>query len=232
MTGAARLFAEPFRNTDADWAKGLGFGIAGVFAGNDRDENQSSLNFRTPGRATFFKYATSSDVSVVSDGTQRQIAPQLYYYWGPFGLMGEYISSYQDLRRIDDSTGSITTGDVWNTGWFVQASYVLTGEDASYKTVVPINNFDPWQGRWGAFEIAARGSMVEIDDNAFRDGFADLDSATPKASQFSLGVNWYFNKNFKFQLNYDHTAFDGELDFGKGPVDHESVVLAQFQISY
>jgi phosphate-selective porin OprO/OprP len=77
-------------------------------------------------------------------GIEWRIAPQAYWFWGPFGFMGEYYKSEGHIK------GTVGTGDKAqirsakeNTdGWFVQGSWVLTGEEASYKMVTPINNFD------------------------------------------------------------------------------------------
>jgi phosphate-selective porin OprO/OprP len=109
---------------------------------------------------------------------------------------------------------------------------VLTGEDASYRGVVPINPFDPYNGRWGAFEIAARGSVVDIDPKAFQLGYTTKDISTTRASNWAVGVNWYFNKNFKLQLDYEHTRFANFIEFGDEERDHENVFLMQFQIAY
>ena len=45
-------------------------------------------------------------------------------------------------------------------------------------------------------------------------------------------MNWYFNKNFKLQLDYDHTRFANPIEFGDELRDHENVLLTQFQISF
>jgi phosphate-selective porin OprO/OprP len=231
--GAARIWAQPFRNTDWDWAKGLGLGFATTF-GDVKNDPSTATNYRlrTPGRSTWFRMATSSNVTINGDGERTRIAPQGYYFYGPFGLMGEYIRSTQRLRRDDSSTDSVTRGTFTNEGWFAQASWVLTGEDASYKMVTPINPFDPWNGRWGAFEIAARGGITEVDEALFEKGFAKEGQSAQKAANYGLGVNWYLNKNFKFQVNWERTEFNDEVDFGSKARDHEDVLLMRFQVSY
>src|SRR5206468_181719 len=74
-------------------AQGLGFGVAGSW-GRQKDP-LSTVQYRTAGRSTFFKY----DATAVGNGDRRRIVPQLYYYVGPFGLMGEYIDSKQAVRK-------------------------------------------------------------------------------------------------------------------------------------
>jgi phosphate-selective porin OprO/OprP len=148
--------------------------------------------------------------------------------------MGEYIRNDEGVRRsaTDDGVTTVTDGDFANTGWFVQTSYVLTGEDASYKNVTPIDAFDPRNGRWGAFEIALRASRLDVDDDVFDEGFADRDESSADTWAGTVGLNWYLNKNFKFQLNYEYTSFDDHIEFGNKVRDHENVVLGNFQISY
>ncbi|MCW5890745.1 MAG: hypothetical protein KIT14_09345 [bacterium] len=231
--GAARIWAQPFRNTDWSWAKGFGVGFATTF-GDVKDDSSSASPFRlrTPGRSTWFRYATSSNVSVFGDGERTRISPQGYYFWGPFGLMGEWIQSTQRLRLDDTKAGTSTEGTFTNSGWFTQASYVLTGEDASYKMVTPINPFDPWNGRWGAFELAARGGITEVDPELFDKGFAKNGQSAQRAANYGLGVNWYLNKNFKVQANWERTEFNEEVTFGKDDRNHEDVFLMRFQVSY
>ena len=109
-------------------------------------------------------------------------------------------------------------------GWFVQASYVLTGEDASYKSVVPIESFDPWNGRWGAFEIAGRVSNVDVNDGPLK---AKLAKGADNTWAYTGGLNWYLNKSFKVQLNYERTNFSQRVTR-----DHEDVLLTRFQIAF
>ena len=235
---AARLFAQPFIQTDWSPVKNLGVGAAATFGKRDK-ESLSSLAFKTAGRATFFKFNSTA----LATGDQRRFSPQGYYFWGPFGLMGEYIFSEQQDTSLTVPAVKVKgkpaippktfLGDVVNDGWFVQASYVLTGENASYKGVVPIDNFDPRAGRWGAFEVAGRYSELNVDDDVFRLKFADPKAAVQNAAAYTAGINWYLNKAVKIQLNYEHTDFDRPVPFAnKKTRDHENVVLARFQLAF
>lgn len=221
---AGRVFFSPFKNTDWRPVQGLGFGVAGTY-GRRAGEPVSSLAFKTAGRSSFYRY--DADAKVVGRGNQWRVGPQLYHYWGPLGLMGEYfVSDSQIAGTVADIT---VKADERSLGWFVQASVVLTGEDASYKTVVPINAFDPAQGRWGAFEIAGRVSNVDLGDEALG---AKLAKGTNEAWAYTAGLNWYLNKAFKLQFNYERTDFDGKPKFGTNTRDHEDVLITRFQIAY
>lgn len=223
-----RLWVEPFRGGTTAALKGLGVGLSGSFG--QATESISGLQYRTAGRSTFFSLEVPSGGSISEDGDRSRIAPQAYWYWGPLGVMGEWTNSWSDVRQTG-SAGS-TDGTLESQGWFAQASYVLTGEDASYKTVVPINAFDPRNGRWGAFEVAGRISGVHVDSGAFDDGFAAYGESTSGALAYTAGINWYLNRNFKVQTNWEHTEFNDDVEFGSGTRGHEDVIIARFQISY
>lgn len=229
---AGRLFSEPAKKSGIPALAGLGLGVAGTYGDLNRADSLSSLAYRTPARSTFFKFDTSSTVSVAGDDERHRIVPQGYWYWGPFGAMGEYVFSKQGVRQSNSTTGQVVRADLDNSAWFLQASYVLTGEDASYKGVSPINNFDPRNGRWGAFEVAARGGQFEVDEDAFDLGLASEPTSTAGAWNWGVGVNWYLNRNFKFNINYERTEFDTAVEFGDALRDKEDVILTRFQVSY
>jgi phosphate-selective porin OprO/OprP len=218
----ARLFAQPFKNQARSPLQGLGIGV-GLTTGGRDNQSVSNVNYRTAGHSTFFSYNSK----VVATGTQSRLAPQLYYYAGPYGLMAEQITSRVDLRN------GTTRGTMTNRGWFVQASRVLTGEKASYaQDVVPRKPLDPRTGGWGAVELAVRYSQIDVDSAAFRLGFADPAASASKANALSLGLNWYLNAALKLQLNYERTNFNRAILFGSGVRDHEDVFLSQLQVAF
>jgi len=230
-----RLFLEPFKGGDIPWLAGLGFGVAGTH-GDARGEDYGQLQYRTAGGATWFRFPTSSTVTVRANGQRSRWSPGGYYYWGPFGMMGEYIQNHVPLKRTSTPSGGATTiteANFDDSGWFLQASYVLTGEAATYKQVVPINPFDPLNGRWGAFELAGRVSQVFIDHDVFEAGITSQGAgAATKATELTAGINWYLNRNFKVQLNWSHTEFGQDLELNGAPRGSEDALLTQFQISY
>jgi phosphate-selective porin OprO/OprP len=203
---AGRLFALPFKNTDANALRGLGVGVAGTIGNQD---NGPVSRYRTPGQQQFFAYRSGAGTltapNVVADGSHWRFAPQLYYYWGPFGLFSEYVVSDQELR-LDAGTSIFTRAK--NTGWQVAASYLLTGEENSWKGFTPKHNFSPGSGGWGAWELAARVGQLDVDDSLFP-VFANPATSASKATSWGVGLNWYLNKNITLNLDYEQTAFDG-----------------------
>lgn len=116
-----------------------------------------------------------------------------------------------------------------NDSWQIAASYVLTGEKASYKGVTPVKSFDPQKGQWGAFEIAGRYSELDVDDDAFSKGFADPKKSASKAKAWTVGVNWYLNKTVRLVLNYEETSFEGGS--ASWDQDPEQLVASRVQLS-
>ena len=222
----ARLFFRPFLKTDLVPLQGLGLGIAGTIG----TENSAAPTYKSIGQQTFF--SVTNTTTITSDGNRDRISPQGYYYWGPFGLIGEYIVSSENLRK-----GTLTKR-VQNSAWQVAASYVLTGEKASYKGVVPDRPFDPFKSQWGALEIKARVTELDVDNEAFRNygtagspnRFADPSKSASTATTWGVGVNWYLNKNAKFVWDYHQTHFDGGAVGGNRPV--EKAVFGRFQVAF
>lgn len=226
---AGRLWFQPFATLGSPILENFGFGVAGTY-GNDSNDPIDGTRVRSDGQATLYKIATDT----LGFGTHSRFSPQLYYYWGPFGMMGEYIWSSQGgiLTKTSNDVTTTKDGRFTNQGGFLQASWVITGENASYRGVVPVDNFDPANGRWGAFEVAARGSWVGLGNGAFEQGFASKSTSIGGANEYTFGVNWYWNKYFKTQVNYSRTVFDNAIKIAGANRSREDVLLLQFQIAY
>jgi phosphate-selective porin OprO/OprP len=106
---------------------------------------------------------------------------------------------------------------------------VLTGEDASYRSVSPATPFDLTRGTWGALEVAARYGELHVDKDAFP-FFADPTRAARVAESWGIGLNWYLNRNVKLQWNYEQTDFTGGGAQGERP--KERAILSRFQVAF
>jgi phosphate-selective porin OprO and OprP len=202
---AVRVFAQPFANSNQLGLQNLGFGVAGSYGKRSGTSSNTQLgNYVSPGQATIFSYrsGTTAGSTVFAKGNHTRISPQAYFYSGPAGILGEYVISKQNV------TLGTASRQLDNRAWNISTSYVLTGEDASFTGVKPDNNLDFSKGTWGAFELAARYSGLDIDDTAFP-VFADSTRSATKATAWSAGANWYLNDNVKINLDYERTVFDG-----------------------
>lgn len=223
---AGRVFALPFKNFSVAALQGLGVGVAGTY-GDQRGSTGTPFlpTLRTQGQQTFFTYRSDGTAAgtTVANGIHSRISPQGYYYFGPFGLLWEYVSTSQRVQR--DKTHATLNDEAWQ----VMASYVLTGEDASYRSVSPAQPFDLTKRTWGAFELAARYGELNVDRKTFP-FFADPTKAARVAEAWGIGFNWYLNRNVKFQLNYEQTDFTGGGAKGERP--KERAILSRFQVSF
>lgn len=79
----------------------------------------------------------------------------------------------------------------------------------------------------------ARYHELDIDNDAFVGGansFANPATAASKAKAWGVGVNWWFNQNFKWQLDYDVTSFDGGAVTGDR--DDEQAIFTRFAVGF
>jgi len=222
---SARVFWEPFKNSANAWS-GLGVGLAGSVGDVFGVGNNFLPRYRTPGQAQFFAYRAEA----AADGLHRRWSPQAYYYHGPLGLLGEYVTSEQEVRLI----GGANAGRVKhleNQAWQVVGSWVLTGEDASYKGVArPNHPFTVSGAGWGAFELVARYGQLDIDDNAFP-LFANPATSASGIDAWTIGLNWYLTQNLKLITNYTQATFDGGAAAGADREDEKSV-FTRAQVSF
>lgn len=219
-----RIFVQPFKKTEIEPLQKLGIGVAGTFGRQQLTSTATNLpTYRTAGQQTFFSYRSTA----FPDGDRFRFVPQGYYYCGPFGLLGEYVVSEQQVRN------GATTDKVQNKAWQVAASFVLTGEDATYTGVNPKHPFNLKTGDWGAFEIAARYNVLDVDNGAFAGGGASLSDPTrsaTKATAWGVGLNWYLNKNIRVNLDYEQTYFSGGGTAGDRPT--EKVLFTRLQLAF
>ena len=220
---AGRVFFEPWKN-DANALSGLGFGLAGSVGDKNGTGNNFLPRYRTPGQNVFFNYRSA----VAADGRHQRLSPQAYYYRNAFGLLGEYITSRQEVALTGNPASR--TG-LTNRAWQLSGSWVLTGEDASYKGVAkPDHPYVVGGDGWGALELTARYGELDIDNAAFP-LLADPSAAATRARAWGLGINWYLNSNLKLVFNHTHARFDGGAPGGRDRED-EKTFFSRVQVSF
>ncbi len=226
---ALRLFAQPFKNTAVEPLHGFGVGVAGTYGMEQGTPASPQLPaFRTSSRNTYFRYAADNPATsagtTVADGEHWRVSPQAYWYFGPFGSLFEYGVSSQELLR-----GTVRATTI-NSGWQLRASWLLTGEDATYGAVVPASNFSLGGGGWGAWELALRYANLDIDGDTFTKGFADNTRSVSEIDSITTGLNWYMNRNVRWVLNYEHSIFAKGVKIGDR--DPENVFLTRLQFLF
>jgi len=225
---AGRLFLQPLKKSGIPALQGLGFGVAGSYEVDRAWTNTVSTGltpgYNTDGQQKFFSYTNG----VVGNGTHWRISPQGYYYYGPLGVLGEYVISDQQVVNVPKGRKA----DLQNTAWEVSGGLLLTGEAASYSGVVPQHPFDPANGHWGAFQVVGRYAELNIDDAAFPN-FANPASSASAAHAWAAGLNWYLNRNVRFSTSFSRTTFTGGK--GKGATvtrQPEEVLFTRIQLGF
>ena len=210
----ARVFGVPFAKHGPEALSGLGIGLAVSTGHQDPVSYKGTIiaaglpSFKTPGgEATFFQYiggatttVTSSSCSSTSPctvatamkansavalGNEIRFSPQAYYYYGPFGLMAEYVRDGEHIANLASVSSSGPTynavREIDNHAWQVSGSWVITGEKKGYVARQERMRQTSWGGvvpkrglervgnpmGHGAWEIAARYSALNIDPTAF-----------------------------------------------------------------
>jgi len=151
------------------------------------------------------------DVDLVNtggiDGAQHINRLGLEGAWrhGPYSVQAEWIVA--NVRR---ETGFAST---WFDGWYVNGSWVLTGEMRPYKhgkfkEIKPENPF-------GALELITRYSRIDLDDAGVRGGHEH---------NFTVGLNYYLNKHVRVMLNYIRAHSER-----RGVTDDPNIILLRTQ---
>lgn len=235
---AARVFFQPFINSDNFNLRGLGFGIGATWQDLEGAASNPYLpSYRSQGQLSVFSYrgntatGTTPNNATFANGERLRLAPQLYYYRGSFGFLGEFTQVAQDVSR---TVGGLTRSDtLTNSAWQGQFSWFVTGEEETYKGFTPGSTFQPGREGWGALELVARYQQLDIDDDAFAAGansFANPLTAITRETSYGVGVNWYPWNTVKLSLNYDLTSFDGGATTGDRP--DERALFSRFAINY
>jgi len=205
-----RLFLQPFKNAKSDLLRGLGFGVGASYS--DVASNSAALpatlggtlpGYLTAGQQQFFAYNPLYG-TVVADGVHSRFSPQGAYYLGPFGMEADYVVSDQAI--LNNST--LRHARLGNTAWQVSGQWMLTGEDASFNGITPTHPFDLRTGHWGAWQLVARYSELDIDSRAFN-SFSDPATSARSATALSVGLNWWLNRNVRILTSFSHTIFQG-----------------------
>lgn len=220
----ARVFFTPFSKGSGP-LKNLGFGVGASQGKQEGTLTATGLApYRTPGQQTFFSYRSDGTAAgtVIAAGDRTRISPQGYFYRGPLGLLAEYVISTQEVLR------AAAFEELEHTSWQVAGSWVFGGEP-TFRAVNPKKNFDLAADTWGALELKARYSKLELDDDTFP-VFANPASSAASAEAWGAGVNWYLNRNLRLYFDYERTEFEGGATAGDR--EDESVFFSRFQISF
>jgi len=235
---AARVFFQPFVNSDNFALRGFGIGVGSTWVDVDGTATNTALSaYRSPGQQSIFAYrantatGTTPNNATFANGERLRLAPQFYYYRGSFGLLGEYTQVEQDVSRV---VGGNTLSDtLTHSAWQTQLSWFVTGEDEAFRGYTPGSTFQPGKPGWGGLELVARYHELDLDDATFVGGansFANPLTAVTRATAWGVGANWYPWNTIKISLNYELTSFEGGA--ATGDRADEQALFSRFAVNF
>jgi phosphate-selective porin OprO/OprP len=225
-TAALGLFEGEIRSREDDVDQGWGLTGRAVFApamGTGRRLHAGvSLAYREPPGNDRVSFSTLpevhlSDRRLVSTGTLSDVdytltsGIELAGLWGPWSLQGEYLRT--DVLRDPRA-------DVKFQGWYILGSWFIAGGHRVYDP--RSGTFEPVRpsGKWGALELAVRYSVLDLDDGPITGG---------EERNWTLGLNWYINRNTRVMVNLVAADADPNQD---GDIEHLDAIQSRFQFFF
>jgi phosphate-selective porin OprO/OprP len=124
----------------------------------------------------------------------QTIGKELLWVHGPLSVQGEAYGAFVD---------SGADGNGFLNGSYAQVGYFLTGEHRPYdrkagavNRVMPFHSLSRKGDGWGAWEVAARWSYLDLTDRTIQGG---------ELQDMTAGLNWYVNPYCKCVFNYIHS---------------------------
>jgi phosphate-selective porin OprO/OprP len=139
---------------------------------------------------------------------------------------GTRTRSCSGVKKADDAHV-----DFEASAWQATATFLLTGDKASFNGVRPARPFDPSKGQWGALELAARVHKLELARASVDAGLIDPTKSAREISAWAIGLTWSLTRNVKQYADFEHVSFKGGAAGGANRED-ENVVFIRTQVSF
>jgi phosphate-selective porin OprO/OprP len=232
---AGRVAVRPLKGFGLETLDGLQLGIAGTIGDDEGLLVQNTL--RTPANVPWFRFADG----VRPDGQRARYSPEFVYVYGPAMLMSQYYWQSSSMLAPATATQRPLNVELTAEGFYVMGTLLITGEQRTSfsQTIDPIRPLDPVDGVFGcgAIELVGRVSQLELGTDDPR-GFARLVNAARtarRATETTLGFNWYLNRYVRFQFNWEYARFSNAVRLGDSPnakLDHQNSFITRFQIVF
>lgn len=206
-----RMAGRPWTDPDTD----LHLGLTGSHAFDlRRDTSGQSLRLRDrpEWRAGDASTRLIDTGSLPADSASTW-GPEIGLRWRNFLLQGEY----HQINVGQASAGAAPRPDLTFEGGYVEASWVITGEPRRYSTSSaafgrpnPARPFSLRDGGWGAWEVMARYSVVDLNDEVTRGRAATATGGVFGGRQevVGLGLSWYPTSFLRFMLDWNIVHVD------------------------
>jgi phosphate-selective porin OprO and OprP len=181
--------------------------FAGAFSRKQMDEDTLDFDER-PESHLAPRFVDTGDIP--ADGASL-VGLESALVLGPVAVLAEYIRAL--VESVDGTNPTFS-------GYYITVAYMITGETRPYSRstgqfsrMVPTRPFRSEGGGLGAWEVAARLSGIDLNDEAITGG---------ELRDLSIALNWYLNSNTRVMLNYILADLDG--------VGKAHIVQSRFQI--
>jgi phosphate-selective porin len=229
---AGRVFVSPFRTTGIKALEQLRLGFD--FTAGDRDQTALGGGITT-GDLGGTVVNPFLGTAPQADGLQERYVVNASWAWGPISLRGEYAVIQTDLNQQAAGTAVAgRKGDFDIHSWYVQATWLLTGEAKVIENrIKPNRNLNLLEGNFGAFELAARYCYLDTRDGEDAGVVGAL--ANQETRQITVGLNWWWTSNMVLRIDWEHLMFDENIvaDNGKDPfADRQDILYVRWQIDF
>jgi phosphate-selective porin OprO/OprP len=169
--------------------------------------------------------------------------------YGQAGYFGFNVQRSAIAYATTAGTQIVTPNDDNFSAWYVEGSWLLTGEErlynpatASFTAPKVAEPFNINKGTWGALELAARYSDTDLNDHENDPASVQVANAAGAAAGTrtfdfyntvrggeqrvaTVGLNWFPNNVIKFAFNYEYIQ-NSKLQSGSSPNPLTGVTLA------
>lgn len=192
LTNTLRAFFVPINKDD----KVIQIGGSGLYATTNASYLDNTPNLNGRRFASRPEAIGRNTPNTVDSGNQllidnyNEITAELSGQRGPLVVGAEYLQA--NINRWFNP-------ELRFYGWHAQAAYVLTGESRIYNIKNGTYGKIKPKSRYGAFEVAARYSMVNLNSKDIHGG---------KENNVALSLSWIVNPNLLILTNYIHASID------------------------
>jgi phosphate-selective porin OprO/OprP len=165
------------------------------------------------------------DTGVIPASSADTYGIELGANWRNFLVQAEYERIDVDQNQLEGPSPVLHF-----QGGYIEGSWVITGESRPYNTSaaawarpVPEHPFSLDNGGWGAWEIAVRYSIADLNSEEHNNEPASATGGVFGGLQqvYSIALSWYPINQVRFQLQFSHvdvnrrSADDGVTQIGQ-----------------
>jgi phosphate-selective porin OprO/OprP len=232
MTFASGLIGDDY-NDDADDEGDEGWGVTGRITYAPIAEDRSALHL---GVAASYRKLDDEEKVRFDSRPESHLTDIRYLDTGKLeqsqsitklGVEGAWVSGPLSLQAewMQVSVERDVDLDPTFNGWYLQASWFVTGESRLYKQRnAKFGRIQPL-AEHGAVEVAARFSSLDLNDGEIEGGSGE---------NLTLGVNWYLNRQIRLMANVifvdndEYADADGDVE-GE---DRPSILQLRAQVDF